>query len=223
MKKIIGLATCLVLLGASTGASAQFGGLGPKLPGSGGGGGSSSEAGDVDGYLTRSTETAQLMMTSIAILEYARGSQKDMAALKAQIGTIQSKKDPKELNAYKTSIEPQTKALNDDANAAAEIQASYQKASAQEKALISAAVFNMFIAVPRAVKLAKDGPDLVKGLGSSPANLGKIGKIKGAVDLFIYQVGATTKFAGTLPKLMSAVKVQTPSDPQAAKAQTISL
>lgn len=223
MKKIVGIATCLALLAASASASAQLGGLGPKLPGSGSSGGASSQAGDVDGYLTRSTATAQLMMTSIAILEYARGSQNDIAALKAQIGTIQSKKDPKELNAYKATIEPQTKALNDDANAAATIQARYAKASAQEKTLIAAAVYNMFIAVPRAVKLAKDGPDLIKGLGSSPANLGKVGKIKGAVELFTYQVGATTKFAGALPKLMSAVKVQTPSDAQAAQPQTIAL
>lgn len=221
MKKIVSFAMYLALVGVSAGASAQFGGMGPKLPGIGGG--TSSEAGDVDGYLSRSTETAQLMMTSIAILEFARGSQNDMASLKAQIGTIQSKKDPKELNAYKTTIEPQTQALNDDANASATIQARYAKASAEEKALISAAVYNMVIAVPRAVKLAKDGPTLVKGLGSSPANLGKIGKIKGAVELFGYQIGATTKFAGALPKLMSAVKVQSPSDPQAAKPQAITL
>jgi hypothetical protein len=221
MSKVIGLAVCVALAAASTGASAQFGGM-PKLPGSGGGS-SSAAAGDIDGYLIRSTETAQLMMSAITILDYAKTPNGDKAALKAKLTAINSKKDTKELNAYKAEIEPQTKALNDDANAAAAIQANYAKASAQEKALISAAVFNMLIAIPRAVKLGKDGPDLIKGLGSSPANLGKIGKIKGAVELFAYQVGATAKFAGTLPKLTSAVKVQAPGDPQTAKPQTTDL
>lgn len=215
MKKIISLAICISLAGVSTGVSAQFGGL-PKLPGLGGGSSSSGTV-DVDDYLTRSTETAQLMMSSIAILDYARQPSGDKAALKARLAAISSKKDPKELNAYKTEIEPQTKALSDDGNAAATIQANYAKASAQEKALISAAVLNMLIAVPRAVKLAKEGPDLIKGLGANPLNLGKIGKIKGAMALFGFQVGATAKFAGTLPNLAKAVKVQVPGDPQTAK------
>ncbi len=221
MRRVISMAVCVALAGASTGASAQFGGM-AKMPGAGGGS-SSAASGDIDGYLVRSAETAQLMMSAIAILDYAKTPNGDKAALKAKLTAINSKKDTKELNAYKAEIEPQTKALNDDANAAAAIQANYAKASAQEKALISAAVFNMLIALPRAVKLAKDGPDLLKGLGSSPANLGKIGKIKGAVELFSYQVGATAKFAGTLPKLTSAVKIQAPGDPQAATPKPLPL
>ncbi len=224
MKKIFGFLACAAVVCGNSNASAQMGGFGGiKSPVGGSGSGSSASAGDIDSYLARSTETAQLMMTAIAILDYARGSQADMAALKAQITTIQSKKDPKELNAYKTSIAPQTKALNDDANAAANIQAGYQKASAQEKALISAAVYNMVIAVPRAETLASKGPDLIKGLGSNPTALTQVGKIKGAVELFGYQIGATGKFVSVLPKLMSAVKVQAPADPQAAKPQVIAL
>ena len=88
MKKIISLAICISLAGVSTGVSAQFGGL-PKLPGLGGGSSSSGTV-DVDDYLTRSTETAQLMMSSIAILDYARQPSGDKAALnvnRRSIGT----------------------------------------------------------------------------------------------------------------------------------------
>lgn len=218
MNKFIGLAVCVALAGVSTGAAAQFGGM-PKLPGSGGGE-SSAPAGDIDGYLARSTETAKLMMSAVAILDFAKTPNGDKAALKAKLTAISSKKDTKELNAYKAEIEPQTKALNDDANAVAAIQANYAKASAQEKALISAAVLNMLIAVPRAVKLAKDGPELLKGLGSNPANLGKIGKIKGAVELFASQVGATAKFVSALPSLAKTVKVVVPANPQTATVTT---
>lgn len=212
MKKFTALLVSACLLSVTTSASAQLGGLGPKVPKLGGG--SSSAVVDVDQYINSSTETAKMMLTAVAILDYARKPQATKAELKAQIGTINDKKSPGELNAYSKTIVPQVSALNDDANATAEIQAKYQKASAEEKALISNAIFNMAVALPRMVKLAKDGPDLIKSIGTSPANLGKIGRIKDAVELFGRQVGATGKFAGALPKLLSAVKVQAPSDPQ---------
>ena len=221
MKLIVSLLACTALLGASTSASAQFGSIVSKIPGLGAGGGSTSASGDIDAYVARSTETAILMMTAVAILDYARSPQKEMAALKAEIGTIQGKKDPKELNAYKTSIAPQAKALNDDANAAAAIQARYEKASSEEKALISSAVFNMAIAIPRAVKLAQDGPALINGLVSDPMALAKIGKIKASVELSAYQIGATVKFVTLLPKLMTAVKLQMPADAEAAKPRNV--
>ena len=53
--------------------------------------------------------------------------------------------------------------------------------------------------------------------------LNRLAEAKGAVELFAYQIGATGKFAGMLPKLMTAVKLQSPADPQAAKPQPIKI
>jgi hypothetical protein len=221
MKKYTALLLSVCLLGVTTSASAQLGGLGPKVPKLGGG--SASPAVDIDAYINNSTETAKMMLTSVAILDYASKSQATMAELKAQIAMINDKKSPGELNAYSKTIAPQVSALNDNANAADAIKAKYQKASAQEKTLISNAVFNMAVAIPRMISLAKDGPNLIKSLGTSPANIGKIGKIKDVVEQFGRQVGATTKFVGTLPKLLGTVNVKGPSDPQTTqyKATTV--
>lgn len=218
MKKMIfSFATCLALAGASTAALGQLGGF-PKLPR--GTSGSAVSSQDVDAYLNRSTETAKMMMSSVIILDYAQSMKTapgGSAALKAKLSAINSKKDTKELNAYKVEIDSETRALNANTASAEDIADNYATASGQDKQLISYAVFNMMVAAPRAAKLAQDGPDLISGLGSSPANLGKIGKIKDAVELFGYQAKATSSFVGKLPKLAKAVKVETPRDPEAAE------
>lgn len=222
MKKLLVLGTTISLIGAATPASAQFGGM--KMPGMGGGGGSkeAAPAGDIDGYLARSLETAQMMSIAIITLDAAAKQKLEDAGTKAQLDAIRSTSDPKELNAKKASLQSSFDATKEE-NFSASIQDSYNKGSAKQKAAITAAVYNMALAIPRAIALAKDGPGLISGLGSNPANLGKIGKLKAAVDLFGFQVGATGKFAGKLPSLMSAVKAKAPADPKTAKGETIDI
>jgi len=220
MKKLLILGTIISLIGSAAPASAQFGGM--KLPRLGGGSKEAAPAGDVEGYLSRSLETAQMMSIAIVILDAAAKQKLEDAGTKAQLDTIKSTSDPKELNAKKASLQSSFDAAKEE-NFSASIEESYKNGTAKQKAAITAAVYNMALAIPRAIELAKDGPVLIKGLGKSPANLGKVGQLKAAVDLFGFQVGATGKFAGKLPALMSAVKAKAPADPKAAKGKTIDI
>lgn len=222
MKKLIALGATISLVAMASTAQAQFGGL--KAPGMGGGNsdGANSAAGEVDGYLARSIETAQMMSIAIITLDAAAKQKLEDAGTKAALAAVRNTSDPKELGSKNTALQSSFDASKED-NFTAAIEESYKKGSAKQKAAITAALFNMAIAIPRAVTLAKEGPDLIKGLGTSPANLGKVGKLKAAVSLFSFQVGATGKFAGKLPGLMSAVKAKAPADPKTAKGQTIDL
>lgn len=222
MKKLVALGAMVSLIAMTSTAHAQFGGM--KVPGVGGGGsgGSSAAAGDIDGYLARSVETAQMMSLAIITLDAAAKQKLDDAGTKAALAAVRGTSDPKELGSKNTALQSSFDASKEE-NFTAAIEDSYKKGTAKQKAAITAAVFNMMIAIPRAVALAKEGPELIKGLGTSPANLGKVGKLKAAVSLFAFQVGSTGKFAGKLPGLMSAVKAKAPADPKTAKGQTIDL
>lgn len=221
MKKLVAFGAMLSLIAITSPAHAQFGGM--KLPGSSGGDTKETAAtGDVDSYFARSLETALMMSAAIFTLEAAAKQKLGDASTKAQLDAIRSTSDPKELNSKNTALQSSFDASKEESFSAA-IQESYKNGSAKQKAAITAAVYNMAIAIPRAIALAKEGPDLLKGLGSSPSNLGKINKLKSVVSLFGYQVGATANFAGKLPSLMSAVKAKAPTDPKTAKGQTIDI
>jgi hypothetical protein len=54
-------------------------------------------------------------------------------------------------------------------------------------------------------------------LGTNPAALGNIGKLKNAAGLLASQVKSTAQIAPYLPKLMSAAKVKPPVDAKTSK------
>lgn len=101
---------------------------------------------------------------------------------------------------------------------AANLQKTIASQSPAVQAQIGAALINLAIAIPRAIDLAKEAPNLIKGLGASPAAFGNIGKIKTAAGLIGDQVKYTVDIVPMLPGLMSAAKVKPMKDAKRRRA-----
>lgn len=200
-------------------ASAQFGGLKPKLPGSGGGDSASTvSAADIDAYIAKAQKNTELLWLSYSLLKQAQRGKIDIAGLAAQKKEVLGIPEPKERSAKILALlksEDESSKLTDQS--AADLEKSIAGQAPAVRAQIGAALINLAIAIPRAIDMAKEAPSLIKGLGSSPSALGNIGKIKNAASLLGAQIKYTADVAPLLPKLMSAAKVKPVSDAKTSK------
>jgi hypothetical protein len=201
-------------------ANAQLGGLKAKVPGASPSENNASNvtAQDVDAFIIRAEENVQLLDFSLYIFKGVRDQKINDAGFKAKAKEILKNPDPKERNAIiSNSLKGDDAAGKINEEETAKIEEFISKQSPETKALIGAALINLAIAVPRAVSLAKDVPDLIKGLGKSPAALGQAGKLKTAAGLIGQQVKYTADIAPLLPRLMSAAKVKMPANAETSK------
>lgn len=202
-------AIAVVLVAAP--ANAQLGGLKPKLPGIGGGGGSAAtvSAADVDAYIGRAQKNTELLWLAYTLVKQAQKGKVDIAGLSAKRKELLAIPDPKERGTKMLDLlkaEDDSSKLTDQG--AADLEKSIAGQSPAVRAQIGAALINLAIAIPRAVELVKDAPELIKGLGTSPSALGNVGKLKSAAGLLGAQVKYTADIAPLLPRLMSAAKVK---------------
>lgn len=214
-------ATALAVLCAP--AQAQLGGLKPKLPGSGGSESSAPvNAADIDTYLAQATENADLLLFSFLLLKQAQKGKVDIAGLAAQRKDIRGTPDPKERGAKMSAL---IKSEDNSAKLTEQEAANLQKTIASQtpavQAQIGAALINLAIAIPRAIDLTKEAPNLIKGLGASPSAFGNIGKIKTAAGLIGDQVKYTVDIVPMLPGLMTAAKVKPVKDAKTSKGVPI--
>lgn len=216
--KLISSVAIAVLMVAP--ANAQLGGLKPKVPGISSGSNSASNVNpeDVDAFIIRSEENIQLLWFASVVFKDVKAGKINDAGWKAMKNEMEAIPDAKERNALiSKSLKGDEAAGKINAEEAAKIEEFISKQSPETKALIGTALINLAIAVPRAVSLAKDVPDLIKGLGKSPAALGQVGKLKNAASLIGQQVKYTAEIAPLLPSLMRAAKVKLPANAETSK------
>lgn len=204
-------------------AHAQLGGLKPKLPGSGNSESSASvNAADIDAYIARAQENTILLHISYQLLRQAKDGKVDLAALEAAEKDLKGTPDPKELNAKLSALtKGEDKSGELSEQDAADLEAKIASQSPEIRAQIGNALINLAIAIPRAIDLSKEAPDLIKGLGSNPAALRNIGKIKDAAKLTADQISGTAKIVPMLPSLMTAAKVKPVKDAKTEKPRPI--
>ncbi len=222
MKKLLFVAG-FAAMAMATPAHAQFGGM-PKIPGAGksDGGGSSVSADQVDAFLAKSFKATKYIWLSVEILNKAAQGHGALGAAKQQLSAISNYQNPKELNANSEALKSSTEALSTNKQLVDQVSANYQTASAAEKALIAAAIYNFAVFLPQLAKMPQNVSELVKGIGSNPRLLGKAGELKTAGSLIGVQLKGTATVLTVLPKLMSVAKVKAPSNPETAKEQPMS-
>lgn len=222
MKKLIFL-TSLAALAAASPAHAQFGGL-PKMPGASKGGDSASSvsADDVDKFIAKSLKATKYIWLSVEILNKAAAGHGALGAAKQELKAISSYQSPKELNARSDELKSSIEAVSANKQLVDQVGANYQNASAAEKALISAAIYNFAVFVPQLIKMPQNVAELVKGIGGNPRLLGKVSELKTAGSLIGMQLKGTATVVTVLPKLMSVAKVKAPSNPETANEQPMS-
>ena len=203
-------------------ANAQFGGLASKLTG-----GSSNEASvssaDGSAFLTNALRSTKNVMISAALLSQALTDRSSLASKKAEIDAITNAQSFKEVNAHQVGLESNLKILSDRKDLTADLTASYQAGSAEQKRIIGLAVANLAIGVFRNVKLAAQAPTMVKGVSSNPQLMGRIGEFKQASTLLAIQGKGLGTIGTALPKLMTAIKVKAPVQSEATEPQPIAL
>ena len=223
MSRIFATAASIAIFASP--AHAQLGGMKLKVPGLGGGGSesvASVSAGDVDSFIVRAQQNTELLWLSYMLLKQAQQGKVDVAALAAKKKEFGSIPDPKERGAKMTAmLKTEDESAKFDDASAADLEKKIASQSPTVKAQIGAALINLAIAIPRAVDMVKEAPDLIKGLGSSPSALGSIGKLKNASSLLGSQVKYTASIAPMLPRLMSAAKVKPVANAKTSKSVDI--
>lgn len=207
-----------LLAGSISPAYAQFGGMGPKLPGVGSGASSSSvSSADIDSYLARSKEAAIMIGTASILLTAAAKGKIDRAGAGAQVKALRGSANAKELAAAMSFMKSDDAANKLNGANADALEKNIASASAEDKVAIGAALVNLAIGIPRAIQLAKQAPEMIKGIGSNPSSLGQIGKLKDAGGLLVLQVKYTAEILPVLPRIMSAAKVKLPANAETSK------
>lgn len=223
MKKL--LLVSVFSLTISTAAHAQFGGLAPKLPGVGGGGSSSSSvSGDqVDKFLIKTANATRFIAASMFILEQASKEHGSVGAAKAQVDATAKAQNIKEQGALTETLKSSAKTLADNKNIVENFKANYAAANAKEKAAMAAAIYNFALFVPQLIEMPKNVSELISGIGSNPALLGKVGQLKTAGTLIGIQVQGTATVFKVLPQLMSVAKVKAPANAKSDTGQNVDI
>ncbi|GGY13858.1 hypothetical protein GJV26_18830 [Massilia dura] len=199
-------AAATLLLGTAVPASAQLGGL--SLPGL-----SKSSSGakvDVDAYLKNALTAEVLLRNSLEQLVASLGSKEDIARIEALKQQAAGITDSKEKEAKTQEI---TKSL-----AAAASTVDFEKAAnekvkamdAQQKKTLGAASFNFVLAMLKDKELVGQSQSVIDGIGSNPANLGKLGAVKDTAASLKNQLELGSALAVKVPKLFATVGVKNP-------------
>lgn len=225
MKTIKSMAalTLAGLLALPTAAPAQFGGLG-KLRGMiPGGSAATVSSGDADAFLLNAAHSTKNVMISAALLSIAVTDQTKLTSCKAALDALQNSQNVEELDAHRDEMNSNLAVLNGRADLAGDLSAAYNAGDAHEKQAISIAVANLAIGILRNTQLAGQAPGMVKGVGSSPALLSRIGQFKVAAGLLGLQAKGLGGIAGSMPRLLAAAKVSGPAASATSEPQPVAI
>lgn len=217
------LLTVVALLALSTAAEAQFGGLGKlrgMVPGMAG---TTVSNGDADIFLASAAHSTKNVMISAALLSMAVTDQSKLTGSKAALEALQNTQDIQELDAHRDELASNLTVLNSRADLAGDLSAAYNAGNAHQRAVISMAVANLAIGILRNTELAGKAPAMVKGVGSNPALLSRVGQFKVAAGLLSLQAKGLGGIATTMPRLLSAAKVSGPAASETSEPQVIAL
>jgi hypothetical protein len=222
-KMMIGCALACAVAIMPAAAPAQFGGL-KKLGGVMGGGGSPGvSATDAEGFLTGATRSTKNVMISAALLAQAVTDQSKLTGRKAEIEALANVQDIKELDAHRDTLSSDLAVLNGRADLAGDLSKAYDAGNAQQKKAISMAVANLAIGILRNTELAGQAPTMVKGIGSNPALMTRVGQFKMAAGLLGLQAKGLSGVATSMPKLLTAAKVKGPAASETSEPQPIAI
>lgn len=202
-------------------AQAQFGGLGKRLLG--GDDGASVATGDADAFLTNATRSTKNVMLSAALLAEAVTNRGDLAGRKAELVSLQNAQDIKELDTHRASLTSDLATLNSRANLAGDLSSAYATGNAEQKKRMGTALANLAIGIYRNTELVGQAPSMVRGVGSNPSMLTRLGQFKLAAGLLGMQGKGLAGIATSMPKLMSAMKVKAPATSSTSEAEDIAL
>lgn len=200
--------------------SAQFGGLGKML---GGGSGGSVSTSDGTAFLTNATRSTKNVMIATSLLAQAVTDRGQLSGRKAQIDALTNAQDIKELDAHRADLTSDLGVLNGRADLAGDLSNAYQAGNAQQKKVIGTAVANLAIGIMRNTQLVGQAPGIVKGVGSNPQLMSRMGQFKTAAGLLGMQAKGLGGIASTIPKLLSVAKVKGPAASETSEPQPIVL
>ena len=208
---------------AASPAHAQLGGMGLKVPGTGkSDNGSATVSGDeVDQFLAKTVNATKHLAIAMIILNEAAAGHDKLGAQKEAITSLSQAKSVKEINSSNEQLSSTAEALSSNKNLVDQVRVSYQAASAKEKAMIAAAIYNFALFLPELPQMPKNISTLVSGIGSNPRMLGKVGELKTAGSLIGLQLKGTGSVLKVLPQLMTVAKVKAPANAQPSKAQEV--
>ena len=222
MKKLILIAASASLLVVPAVASAQLGGLAGKLTG-GSSADSNASAPDMAQFIANSTQSTKNVMISSALLAQALTNRGDLAAKKAEIEAINKAHSPAELAAHKDEMASNLATLSGRANLSDDLTATYNQASAAQKAVIGQAVANLALGIYRNTQLVGQAQSVMAGVRSNPLALSHVGDLKTLTGLLGMQAKGIGTVGTSLPKLMKSIKVTPPVLAETTKPKSIDL
>lgn len=218
MKKL-GLILCtMTALTVPAASNAQLGGMLKKSVGLGGGGANAS-AGDSAQFLDNAFKASVNTMIAADVLAKAVQSKGSSVGSKDYVNGLMKAQSFKEVDAFTSQFQSNIEALGKNDNVSQDLIAAHGAASAKQKKLISTALFNIALATFRNVQMAQQAPGFVRSIASDPKMLGRLGEFKAAAALLGLQAKGLGVIAPSLPKVLSATKVQPPEQSEATKPQ----
>lgn len=221
ISKMVAGALALTLAATSVTASAQFGGLGRMAKGLVGGG--SVSAADGEAFLYNAARSTKNIMISVRLLSQVLEDRNSLAGQKAYIDEVQNTPDVKELSAHRATFSSDLAVLNQREDLTADLSAAYESGNEEQRKVIALAVGNLAIGILRNTELVGQAPALVEGIGANPQLVTRLGQFKLAAELLGMQAKGLGGVAGSLPKLLRAVKVEMPEDAETTEPQPIAL
>lgn len=208
--------TAAMLASVASQSHAQLSGLRKALPGA-----SHSTASTPDAFLSETIQTTKLVMSSAAMLAAAASENPNKDALKAEITAIEAASTPGDLQGQKAQFDANIASINQNAADADRLQAVYDQADAKQKELMMHAAYNFTIGMLRNGQLSQEAPDVIRGVGASPLNAGKLGALRASAGLLGDQVQATRSMIGPMRSLLSKGGVEIPASPSVSDAKPV--
>lgn len=225
--KTISIVLCGALVVAPVSANAGLGGLAGGLGGIGrkliGGNNEGVSSSDASSFLNGALKSTKNVMISAALLSQALKDRSQLAGRKAEIDAITNAQNFKELDSHRSTLESDLSVLSGQKDLAAGFVTSYQAGDANQKHLIALALGNLAIGVFRNVRLASQAPGMVSGIGGNPQLLTRLGEFKLAASLLGLQGKGLVKIGGTLPTVMSALKLKMPDQSETTEPTTVAI
>lgn len=217
MRKVISYFVCAGVLVTPVAANAQFGGMiGSaigKVTGKDGSDKSSSSTSpeETNKFLNNALSATVNVMIASEILSAAVKNKENPVLNKEFINGLTNAKSFKELGSYRSQFESNMDSINKNENFATDIKAANAGASANQKKLISTALLNLAIGIYRNVGMAQEAPNYLKGFGSDPRMLSRLGELKAAVSFLGYQAKALGEIAPKLTKVLGSMNLKPPA------------
>lgn len=205
LKHTVSAALAVLMLAAPATAHAQLGGFAKKLVG---GSGSQVSSDDAEAFLTKALLSTKNVMISSSLLAQALTNRAAIAEQKANIDAINGASSFGELEAHETKLKGDLDALTARNDLTADLAAAYNDADEHQKKVIATAIANLALGIYRNVDLVGSAPGMLESVGTNPRLLNRVGEFKLAASLIGLQGKGLGAIGSTLPKVMTALKVQ---------------